>query len=224
MQGNPAFLPKLDARLQAIANQVPSCLLAADIGADHGKLSHYLLASDRVARMIVSDLSPGSRKKMRELFAAQGLLERVQLSGADGLFALQGRPEAVIIAGMGGGLVADILTQPVDLQGSMLVLSAQTELPLVREALQKRGYAIMQELLVKAAGRYYRVMTAKPGSQQLNPTQMALGVNLQGTASASLQDYYRWQLQVAESWQGEKGSEYRRMLKEALDDDSTTHS
>ena len=213
-----AWLPRLDTRLNCIAEEVPACNLAADIGADHGKLSCWLLASGRVQRMIVSDISKVSRDKARDLFIRHEVMDRVTLLWADGLHAIAGsRPDVVIIAGMGGALVADILRQPVDLQGARLILSAHTELPLVRAALQARSYAILRETLVRAAGRYYRVITARPGEQALSPAQMELGVHLRGYAGADVRAYFRWQLEVARDWQGERGARYRTYLEEALD-------
>ncbi|NLW21555.1 MAG: SAM-dependent methyltransferase [Clostridiales bacterium] len=212
----PSGLFHLDARLASIAREVPACSLAADIGADHGKLACWLMLSGRVERMIVSDLSPVSRDKARDLFVRHGLMDRVSLSAADGLLALREPAGAIIIAGMGGGLVARILRQPVDLGGSRLILSAHTELPLVRDALQDRGYAIVHEKLVRAAARYYRVITAQEGRQRLAPRERLLGVRLRAEMGASLAEYYRWQLRVAASWRGERGHTYRSYLQEAL--------
>lgn len=210
-------LPALDQRLARIAEEVPACQLAADIGADHGKLSCHLLHEGRTARMIVSDISPFSRDKARDLFMRHGLWDRVILSGADGLFALAGhQAEAVIIAGMGGGLIARILAQDVDLQGALLLLGAQTELPLVRSALLKRGYRIDKEILTKENGRFYRIIRGVPGGQCLSKQELALGFNIQGTPEASFRDYLQWQLQVTKSWRGTKGEEMRQHLKEAL--------
>lgn len=217
--GNPvSWLPRLDARLACVASQVPPCALAADIGADHGKLSCWLLASGRAERMIVSDISKPSRDKARDLLLEHELLDRARISGEDGLMALEGsRPDCVIIAGMGGGLVAGILSQDVPLTAGRLVLSAQTELPLVRTALMNRGYRILFETLVKSGGRYYRVLTAEPGEQLLTERELELGINLQAAPGTSLKDYLDWQMKVAGEWQGEKGERYRAFLKEELE-------
>lgn len=210
-------LPALDLRLTRIAEQVPACDLAADIGADHGKLSCHLLHSGRVQRMIVSDISPHSRDKARDLFMRHQLMYRVILSGADGLHALQGHQVgAVIIAGMGGGLIARILQQDVELKGAVLLLGAQTELHLVRAALLEREYRIQEELLTQENGRFYRIIKGIPGRQALTPLQLALGFNVQDTPEAAFRDYMRWQLQVTASWQGNRGDMIRQQLKEAL--------
>lgn len=213
------WLPRLDDRLMAIADEVPLCTLAADIGADHGKLACYLLAKEQVGRMIVSDISRQSRDKARDLFIQYDVNDRAVIRGEDGLNALhEDQPEVVIIAGMGGGLISEILSQPVDLNGAKLILSAHTELPLVRDALIKKGYRIEKEILLKAAGRFYRVITALPGPQVLSPRERELGINVQGTPSASLMDYLVWQQQISKDWQGDRGETYRRFLQEAINE------
>lgn len=211
------WLPRLDERLSAIASEVPPCKLAADIGADHGKLACWLLASERADRMIVSDISKQSRDKARDLFIQYDVLSRADIKGENGLYAIKGQKvDVVIIAGMGGGLIREILNQPVDLNGARLILSAQTELPLVRDALLNRQYSIKKELLVKASGRYYRVITAESGEQVLTALERELGFNLKGTPSARVKDYLLWQARISQNWQGERGEVYRKMLKEAL--------
>lgn len=210
--------PALDARLSCIASLVPDCALAADIGADHGKLACSLLLSGRVQRMIVSDISKTSRDKARDLFVEHDLLDRVTISGEDGLYALSGQEEAVVIAGMGGGLIQRILSQPVSIRPASLIISAHTELPLVRRAILDREYKLEKEVLVKASGRFYRVMSASPGKQILTEAEMELGYRLEGINRTNPADYYRWQLEISKTWAGDKGERYRSMLKEALDE------
>lgn len=212
-------LPRLDERLACIAQQVPACELAADIGADHGKLSCWLLLSGRVQRMIVSDISRASRDKARDLLMSHDLMDRVCLSDKDGLHALREKPQTIIIAGMGGSQLRSILLQNVDLSGARLVLSAQAELPLVRDALADRRYQILHETLVRAGGRYYRVITAEPGYMALTAKQRILGFNVQASEGVSLEAYYRWQMQVASIWQGDRGAVYRAYLREELNKD-----
>ena len=60
-------MPQLDARLQAVAALFTPCETGADIGADHGKLSCYLLAHNICKKMIVTDISAGSLSKAKQL-------------------------------------------------------------------------------------------------------------------------------------------------------------
>lgn len=212
-------LPRLDERLSCIADQVPPCSLAADIGADHGKLSLWLLVNGRCKRMIVSDISPVSRDKARDLYIRHQVLDRVILSGENGLNALREMPEAVIISGLGGGVISEILNQDVPLYGARLILSAHTQLPTLRDTIIKIGYRILSEHVVHAKARYYLVITAAPGMQILSETERLLGSSLTGTDSSSVKEYLSWQLSVARVWQGAAGERYRKEIQEMINDE-----
>ena len=56
-------IPHMDERLSAAADLFPACAYGADIGADHGRLSCYLLTKERCHRMCVADISADSLEK-----------------------------------------------------------------------------------------------------------------------------------------------------------------
>ena len=212
-------LPRLGTRLQHIADCVPPCELAADIGADHGKLTAWLLLSGRCQRMIASDISSAAREKARVLFERRGISDRVLIRGDDGLRAIKEPVQWIIISGMGGGKVSDMLMQDVDLYGASLLISAQTELPRLRETLASKAYRIVREDVVKANGRFYLICHASPGRMTLTDREKALGVNLTATRTARPADYLRWQLSVTDSWQREEADRIRGWIKEMIEDE-----
>ena len=133
-------LPTLDERLQAAADLFTACDIGADIGADHGRLSCYLLHHQVCGRMIVSDVSADSLMKARRLLALHGLDERADFRVADGLDTLDAPVNCLAICGMGGRLMGDILLRGRQkLQGASLVLSCHTEIPLLRQILSRIG-------------------------------------------------------------------------------------
>ncbi len=169
-------MPGLDARLQTAADLFTACDLGADIGADHGRLSCYLLHHGVCGRMIVSDVSADSLMKARRLLALHGLDERADFRVADGLDALDTPVQCLAICGMGGRLMGEILLRGRQkLQGASLVLSCHTEIPLLRQILSEIGYHLSAERLVRAKGRYYVVMRAEPGEQTYSEKETYLG-------------------------------------------------
>jgi len=216
--------PRLDARLRVVADCVPRCTLAADIGTDHGKLTAWLLYHGRCKRMIASDVSAASRAKARALFNHMGLSGRVTISKDEGLYALTDLTQVVIICGLGGRTMADMLEQDVELNKAMLILSPQTQLPLVRDALNRRAYRITKELVVRADGRFYQIWKAIPGDMRLTEKERALGVNLTATSSATPVDYLHWQLKVASSWQGAGAAALKRWIEEKIADEAGDYS
>jgi len=192
----PLYLPKLDARLSTVSSLVPLCALAADIGADHGRLSCHLLGRDICQHMIVSDISEDSLKKARKLLQKHGLQERAHFVVADGLQAVQEPVDAVIITGLGGQSIAEMLLQSAHLGQASLILSAHTQTELLRTRLMQAGYTIVQELIARADNRYYTVMLAQRGQADYSAKELFIGPTLRGTHSAKVSDYLLWRSKV----------------------------
>ncbi|MBR0407985.1 MAG: tRNA (adenine(22)-N(1))-methyltransferase TrmK, partial [Clostridia bacterium] len=76
---------ELDDRLSRAAALFPACEYGADIGADHGRLSCFLLESGKAERMCVADISGDSLKKAEALLSLRGLAERADFKVGDGL-------------------------------------------------------------------------------------------------------------------------------------------
>ena len=187
-------LPSLDERLQAAADLFTACDTGADIGADHGRLSCYLLHHQICGQMIVADISADSLAKAQRLLKLHGLFNRADFRAADGLDALKNkRAQCIAICGMGGRLMSRILLNGKSrLQGADLVLSSHTEIPLVRSAICEIGYHIHQEKLVRAKGRYYVVMKAVPGPQTYTEKELYLGPILMRQQPELWQPYLLW--------------------------------
>lgn len=195
--------PQLDERLQAAADLFTACDTGADIGADHGRLSCYLLAHDRCKRMIVSDISPESLAKARSLLALHQLDHRADFRAADGLAALDQPVQCAAVCGMGGRVMAEILrTGRNSLNGAALVLSCHTEIPLLRRTLMEIGYHIEEERLVRAKGRYYIVLRAEPGETHYTEKELYLGPVLLRRRPALWQPYLTWREGVVGCEQG----------------------
>ena len=184
----------LSKRLECILSLVPGNIhTAADIGTDHGMVPVNLLKRGLVSRVIATDLREGPLKAARELVQREGLQDAVQLRLGDGLKPLQpGEADLIIIAGMGGALMQRILKE-----GSLsackarqLILSPQSELPAFRRFLQKEKFFIEQERLVEEEGKFYSILSVKPGSvQDLTEEEIVFGKNLSDEDTSVLREF-----------------------------------
>ncbi len=154
---------ELDPRLRAIADRVtPGCTLA-DIGTDHARLPVWLCREGVIARAIAADVAEGPLRRARENIALYGCEDRVEARLSDGLSAFTpDEADEVVIAGMGGELIARILEQggwrTPAIRWFLQPMSAAEEL---REFLAGHGYALEEEWAVSAAGWIYTIMTAR---------------------------------------------------------------
>ena len=102
----------LDARLGTIAAMVPRCRAVADIGCDHGLLVAALLEGGRCDYGIAADINPMPLEKARQELTRRGLLAQSECRLTNGLCGIAPvGVDVVVIAGMGGELIADILSR-----------------------------------------------------------------------------------------------------------------
>lgn len=101
---------RLSPRLQMVADFVPPCACAADIGTDHGYLPIWLLQNGVIRSAIAADIHAGPLANARQSAAAYDLEERFRFVQADGLrFPDAQAADVVTIAGMGGETICAIL-------------------------------------------------------------------------------------------------------------------
>ena len=182
----------LDERLSLAFSLFQPCGLAADIGTDHARLPVALLHSGRCRRMILTDLSESALENARREISRHRLLQRAELRLGDGLLPLWERCGVISILGMGGRTIRHILLSGRDrLQGADLVLSAHTDLPLVRQALREVGYCLVREEPCFCRGRFYLVWLARPGNAGWSGQVLRLGGPLFASSSPALLPYLR---------------------------------
>lgn len=162
--------PCLDARLAAAANYVRPGRAAADIGCDHGKLSAWLAGSGRCPRVFACDLRPGPLAKAEKTCAPWA--DAVECRLGSGLSVLApGEASEIIIAGMGAETILEILDAAPWVQDPAynLILVPATKHSLLRLGLARRGFALLDETLAEAAGRWYSVMNARYDGRHHTP-------------------------------------------------------
>jgi tRNA (adenine22-N1)-methyltransferase len=180
----------LDARLSLAYDLYDPCDLAADIGTDHAHLPAALLQRGRCRHMILTDLSEKALKNARDEISRFRLSDRVSLRVGNGLDPVSEPCGIISLTGMGGRTIHDILMKGQDrLQNASLILSAHTDLPLIREAVGAIGYHLDREEPCFCAGRFYLVIRARPGSAALSPREIRLGGPLFESSAPCLLPY-----------------------------------
>jgi tRNA (adenine22-N1)-methyltransferase len=158
---------RLSKRIYAIADAVNKGETAADIETDHGYVPMLLIKNAVSPRVIMSDISEGSLAKAVETFRLCGLdADPEDFRTGDGLDTIEpGEVDTVIIAGLGGHTIADILTA--DIHKSMsfkrLILQPRKHSGNLRYALYTNGWDISDEILAPEGKFVCEIICAVPG-------------------------------------------------------------
>ena len=102
---------KPHGRLSLCADYVREGSRLADIGTDHGYLPIALCQSGKIPSALACDINPLPLRSAEENIARFGLSKKIQTRLSDGLKEVSpDEADDVVIAGMGGELIRDILT------------------------------------------------------------------------------------------------------------------
>ena len=100
----------LSPRLQAIADLIKPCHCMADIGTDHAYLPVWLCQNGRCDTAIAADINQGPLDRAGETVRRFQLSNRVSLRLGSGVEPLSpGEADGIVIAGMGGLLIGELL-------------------------------------------------------------------------------------------------------------------
>ena len=158
--------PVLQPRLRAIADLVPSGCRLADIGTDHGYIPVDLLLAGRITCAIATDIGALPLEHARQTAGRCGLTEGIDFRLGDGLAPVSpGEVDAVIIAGMGGDTITEILSAaPWAREGPLLLLQPMSKAEVLRAYLPEHGYAVQAERLVADKGILYPILSVRGGT------------------------------------------------------------
>ncbi|MBQ7411335.1 MAG: SAM-dependent methyltransferase [Clostridia bacterium] len=153
---------KLSKRLGTAAQFVRDGAVVADVGTDHAYIPIYLVQSGKTARAIATDINEGPLARANDNIASYGLEDKIITYIANGLDGIEAyAPDDVIICGMGGELIADIIDKSNYVRSSdkNLILQPMTTALELREYL-KNGFEITDEAVVYEDGKYYQIICA----------------------------------------------------------------
>lgn len=154
---------KLDARLSQVASMVRNGSRVADIGTDHAYLPAYLVLNGISPCAVASDIREMPLKNAQETVNAFGLADKIKTVLSDGLGALEENcADDIILAGMGGLLIAEILSDCDWIKNKSINIIAQpmTHAEAVREYFIQNGYEITKEKAALDGKHKYCVMRA----------------------------------------------------------------
>ena len=155
---------KLDCRLSAVASLVRRNSRVADIGTDHAFIPVYLVNEGIISEAVASDINEGPLKNAEKNILSNGLSGKIKTVLSNGLENLhENCADDIIIAGMGGILIGEILSAChwVKNENIKIIVQPMTRPENTREFFIKNSFEICEELAVSDGKHCYCVISAR---------------------------------------------------------------
>ena len=172
---------KISNRIKRLAFQIEQLPIRinriADIGTDHGYLPYVLFENQVIKSSILCDVNVGPLQNAQQTFKGKNYSTEFRLgSGLEPLN--EGEVDAVAIAGMGGGLIIDLLNHDRDktLSYPFFLLQPMTEQDRLRNWLLDHKMVILWDYFFIDMDKHYEVIVAYNPNSTLH-NQLAHVVN-----------------------------------------------
>lgn len=150
---------ELSRRLEAVVSFVKKGEKVADIGSDHALVPISLFNRGIISEAVAIDNKPGPFKTMKASIEEAGLSESIRPSLSDGIEDIDTDTDTLILAGMGGLLIASILEKDIAKlsQIKAMIIDAHREYPYLISYLAEKNYKIVDSLFLFDKGKPYCV-------------------------------------------------------------------
>ncbi|MEG0495420.1 MAG: class I SAM-dependent methyltransferase [Eubacterium sp.] len=187
-------------RLQAIANHVLENEIMADIGTDHGYLPVFLMEQRKILKAIAADINSKPLEKAKKAVQESGFDASIETRLGSGLSVLlPGEAGTIVIAGMGGYLIRDLLEAELKVAKSAhrLILQPMNNAEILRKYLETHGFFIVNEDLAKEERRIYEIIVVEKGEMTItNPLDYRIGFEAAKKKHPLLSDLIDRQLEL----------------------------
>lgn len=161
----------LSPRLLMVAEMTRENKALCDVGTDHAYLPVFLLQRGLIPYAFAGDINEGPLRNARQTLEKYGYTDKVELILGSGLLNFSENCAGdFVIAGMGGELIARILSESTWVQksGNHFVLQPQSHAEDLREYLTKNGYRILRERVCKEGKHLYIAMEVEFSGESMS--------------------------------------------------------
>lgn len=154
---------QLNNRLQACANMISGSKRLIDIGTDHAYLPIWLIMNGRIENAIASDINFLPLQKAKANVEKYKVQDNIELRLSDGLSEISSEEaDEIVIAGMGGELILDIISKAdwIKKEKKKLILQPMSSEPDLRTYLYENKFRIEKEVAVFSAKKVYTIIKA----------------------------------------------------------------
>ncbi len=192
---------KMNLRLSTLAQMVDQGARIADIGTDHAYLPIQLVKEGKVDYAIASDVAAGPLENAEKDIVTAGLKNKIETRMGSGLETIskEDRIDTVVIAGMGGKLMTNILNKAwsKNFHFATLILEPNVGEPGVREWLSAHKYQIINEKIIAEAGHIYELIKAQEVENTISLTDRQIFFGPKILKEKNQVFYQKWRYQLA---------------------------
>lgn len=186
-------MEKLSLRLQTIYNMIATDSVVADVGSDHGKLMISLYENGVISHGYAIENKKGPFERLKKALISHGIEENIVPMFSDGITDLPECVDTVVIAGMGGKTIIDILKSHQNKLAnvSTIIIDGHSCLPLLREEIVKMGFNIADEKIIKDDDVFYEIIKfIKSETAFYNESDVEFGPILRQEKCATFKEKY----------------------------------
>lgn len=152
---------KLSNRLCTCSSIIREGKRLCDVGCDHGYVPAYLVSNGKIPSAVACDINEGPLNSCKGLVEELELGDKIKCVLSNGLEKInKDEIDDVLIAGMGGELIANIIESCPWSKEKHFVLNPMTHPEITREWLYNNGYEIENDLIVQDGRHYYSIFDA----------------------------------------------------------------
>jgi tRNA (adenine22-N1)-methyltransferase len=181
LSGENMNIHQLSKRLETVAEYIPKHSTVADIGSDHAYLPCYAVKKGLAKAAVAGEIAEGPFQSAKKQVQSSELEHLIDVRKGDGLEVIaKGEVDCIVIAGMGGSLIASILEAGKEkLPGvSRLILQPNVGSGQVRKWLLKNGWEIVDEQILEEDAKIYEIIVAEKGDPYRPYDQLDAGILL----------------------------------------------
>ena len=184
---------RLSKRLKIIHDMVPNSVVA-DIGSDHGKLMIALVQSGKVKKGFAVENKEGPFERLRSNIIRYHVNDYITPLFSDGIKDITRDVSTIVIAGMGGQTIVNILKAHPEklISVQTIIIDAHTAVPIARKEICQMGFAIADEQIVKEDGIFYEIIKFIKAEQAIiSDEDLEFGPILRQEKSATFKEKYQ---------------------------------
>lgn len=155
---------KLSNRLNQIVKFIPNDKKVADIGTDHGYIPIYLVENNISKKIIASDVNLKPLTVAKNSINKKNYGDIISVELANGIEHLRDKDiDIAIIAGMGGDLIKNILSEDLSLSKRInhYIIQPMQQQRVIREFLYDNKAIILNDTLIKDNNKIYEIINFK---------------------------------------------------------------